>query len=246
MKLTILQVGETPESLRDQFDRFDNFFERMLEATGHGFTFEAVPILAGAPFPDPAAIEGAIVTGSAAGVYDHPDWIDPLRAFIRNAYASKTPMLGVCFGHQIMADALGGDVRKSEKGWGIGRHVYGVAPKHAALSGLGSQIAIAASHQDQVITPPDGAEVFLSSDFTPNAGLVYASGAAISVQPHPEFDVAFSRAMVELRRDNPLPDEIVDERLASLDAPVDNSALAEALAQFLLAAEKPRSGARSS
>lgn len=240
MKLTILQVGEAPQALRDRYDydRFGPFFERMFSALDMGFSFETVPTLDGAPFPDPEQVEGVVITGSAKGVYDHPDWINPLRTFIRAAHDAGTPMLGVCFGHQIMADALGGDVRKSEKGWGIGRHLYKVTPTHAALSGLGGEIAIPASHQDQVIAPPEGATTFLSSAFTPHAGVVYANGAAISVQPHPEFDVGFSKALVELRRNNPLDDQIVDERLASLDAPLDNAALARALAEFLLAAKR--------
>ena len=62
-------------------------------------------------------------------------WLDPLRDFIRKAYANDTPMLGICFGHQIMADALGGDVRKSEKGWGLGRHTYGVKARPGFLGG---------------------------------------------------------------------------------------------------------------
>ena len=238
MKLAILQVGEAPGPLRNRYPRFGPFFERMFAELEMGFAFDSIPTLDGAPFPDPETIEGVVITGSAAGVYDSPDWIDPLRAFIRAAYAAKTPMLGVCFGHQIIADALGGTVRKSEKGWGIGRHVYGVEKRHDALSGLDGEIAIAASHQDQVIAPPEGAEVFLSSEFTPNAGILYGNGAAISVQPHPEFDPGFSKALVELRRNNPLPDAVVNERLASLDAPVDNKVLATALARFLLAAKR--------
>ncbi|MBU1174198.1 MAG: type 1 glutamine amidotransferase [Alphaproteobacteria bacterium] len=234
MRLTILQVGEAPGPLRDHYPRFGPFFERMFADLDMGFCFDSIPILDGAPLPDPGVVEGVIITGSAQGVYDTPAWIDPLRRFIRDAHEAATPMLGVCFGHQIMADALGGDVRKSEKGWGIGRHVYDVVPGHDALAGLGNSIAIAASHQDQVIVPPPGAETFLCSDFTPHAGLLYANGAAISVQPHPEFDVGFSRALVELRRGNPLPTEVIDERLASLDAPLDNKALAKTLARFLL------------
>ena len=236
MKLTILQVGETPAVLSDRYPRFGTFFETMFTGIGAGFTYDSVPIVAGAPFPDPDEVEAVVVTGSAYGVYDTPPWIEPLRDFIRAVYQRNTPMLGVCFGHQIIADALGGEVRKSDKGWGIGRHVYNAQPIHPALSGLDETIAIAASHQDQVLAPPEGAEVFLSSAFTPNAGIVYANGATISVQPHPEFTPHFAKELVELRRNNPLGDAVVDERLASLDAPVDNDALATALADFLKAA----------
>ncbi len=233
MKLTLLQVGEIPAPLRDRFSRFDSFFERLFSEIDGTLAFESVPIHDGAPFPDPKTIEAVVIPGSAYGVYDTPDWMDPLRDFIRAAYGARTPMLGVCFGHQIMADALGGEVRKSDKGWGIGRHTYSVVRKHPVLDGLGGEIAIAASHQDQVVVPPPGTEVFLFSPFTPYAGLAYDNGAAISVQPHPEFDVEFSRALVELQRQDPLSDDFIDERLASLDAALDNGQLAEVLLRFL-------------
>ena len=118
MKLTILHVGEVTEVLRDRYERFTPFFETMFGDLDMGFTFEAIPIIDGAPFPDLDTVEAVVIPGSAAGVYDQPDWIEPLRDFIRRAYDAKKPMLGVCFGHQIIADALGGDVRKSEKGLG--------------------------------------------------------------------------------------------------------------------------------
>jgi GMP synthase-like glutamine amidotransferase len=233
MKLTIIQTGESPQGLRDEFGRYPNQFPAMFTRAGESFDYERVHILDGEALPDPAGLEGIIITGSAAGVYDDLPWMPPLRAFIRDAYAAGTPMLGVCFGHQIMADALGGDVRKSEKGWGIGRHVYQLTAHPHFMQGAPQSLGLAASHQDQVMAPPDDAEVFLSSDFTPNAGLIYRNGRAISVQPHPEFDMAFSRALVELRRHNPLDDATCARALASLDHPTDNVELASHLARFL-------------
>ena len=83
------------------------------------------------------------------------DWIAPLEAFVRTAHQNKVPMVGVCFGHQLIAQALGGIARKSEKGFGLGRHVYDIAPNNGVIEG--TRIALACSHQDQVITPPAGA-----------------------------------------------------------------------------------------
>src|SRR5690606_6425235 len=121
-------------------------FQRMFDEAGHSFAYETVRAHDGAPLPDPAALEGIVITGSPAGVYDDLPWLAPLRAFVRDAYAARTPMLGVCFGHQIMADALGGEVRKSEKGWGIGRHVYAVGDNRPAAIGRDrSAFAIACS-----------------------------------------------------------------------------------------------------
>ncbi len=158
--------------------------------------------------------------------------MEPLREFIRGAYAQKTPMVGICFGHQIMADALGGDVRKSEKGWGLGRHVYGVTSRPDFLGGTLPEFAIACSHQDQVIVPPDGAEVFLSSNFTPNAGLLYRNGAALSLQPHPEFDDDYTVALAELRRGK-TPDDNIERALTSMTRASDSDEVAGYLGSFL-------------
>lgn len=233
MKLTIIQTGEVPDPLRDQFGAYPPMFRRMFDEAGIAFDYDTVPVMDGAPLPDPAGLEGIVVTGSAAGVYDsHYAWMEPLRAFIRAAYAHKTRMLGVCFGHQIMADALGGDVRKSEKGWGLGRHVYEVRNRPAFLATAVPALAIACSHQDQVIVPPKEADVFLASEFTPNAGLLYRNGAAISLQPHPEFEDAYTVALAELRRGR-APDEVVDNAVASIATPSHSRELAGYLGAFL-------------
>jgi GMP synthase-like glutamine amidotransferase len=185
----------------------------------------------GAPCPDPADLEGIVITGSAAGVYDDLPWLDPLRAFIRDAYGKRTPMLGVCFGHQIMADALGGDVRKSEKGWGLGRHTYAVTTRPGFMRAAPAALAVACSHQDQVIVPPEEAEVILTSDFTPNAGLSYRNGAALSFQPHPEFADDYTIALAEMRRGK-APDDVVETALASIAKPSDSGEVAGYIGQF--------------
>lgn len=240
MHLTILQVGQTPDPMQAKFGRRPEQFQKMLAQTGEDFTFETVFVLDGEPLPDPTQVEGVVITGSAASAYENLDWLEPLRAFIRAAYANGTPMLGVCFGHQIMADALGGKVEKSGKGWGIGRHTYAMTSKDDALKDLPNAVSIMASHQDQVVTPPANADTFLASEFTPYAGLVYQNGAAISVQPHPEFDKAYSLGLVELRRNDPLSDDAVRAAAQTLETPVERHELAKGLAKFLIKAGQGR------
>ena len=232
MKLTLIQTGDVPVSLRPKFGPYPPMFHRMFTEAGEGFDYDTVPIFDGAPLPDPATLEGIVITGSAAGVYDDYVWLEPLRAFIRAAYAINTPMLGVCFGHQVMADALGGDVRKSEKGWGLGRHTYAVKARPDFLKTGEAALSIACSHQDQVIVPPPEAEVFLGSEFTPNAGLVYRNGAAISLQPHPEFDDDYTLALAELRRGK-VPDALVDGAAASLAKGSHSTEMAGYVGSFL-------------
>jgi GMP synthase-like glutamine amidotransferase len=138
-------------------------------------------------------------------------------------------MVGVCFGHQLIAQAMGGVVRKSDQGWGIGRHVYQVAEGNGIIADR--QLAIACSHQDQVIAPPAEARTILASSFTPHAGLSYANGATFSVQPHPEFDTDFAHALCEIHQEH-APAHVVAEARASLAPPLDRAKLGRAMTRF--------------
>ena len=131
---------------------------------------------------------------------------------------------------------------KSEKGWGIGRHVYDVVPGNGVIDG--EKIAIAASHQDQVIAPPAGATTIFQSEFTPHAGLLYANGTAMSVQPHPEFTVPFAHVCCEKAAEYNAPEALVATAKASLQQPLDNASLGSAIARFLARPRTSRSASR--
>jgi GMP synthase-like glutamine amidotransferase len=107
-----------------------------------------------------------------------------------------------------------------------------VAPRNALIEG--TRIALACSHQDQVITPPDGARTILSSDFTPYAGLLYAGGRTLSVQPHPEFSVGFALACCEMAGSKGhAPDGLVAAAKASLAEPLESARLGGPITRFL-------------
>lgn len=230
LRITIIETGLVPQKLRERHGSFPDMFERMVRTEDPTATVEIVSLPNGDALPDPHGLEAILITGAAAGVYDGLDWIAPLEEFVRTAYANKTPMVGVCFGHQLVAQALGGTVRQSEKGWGIGRHVYRVLPDNGVVDG--EEVAIACSHQDQVIEPPNDALTILSSDFTPHAGLLYANGATLTVQPHPEFDLDFAQVCCELR-DGKAPEDVVRKARESLTQPLDNAKLGGAITRFL-------------
>ncbi|MCK1358029.1 type 1 glutamine amidotransferase [Bradyrhizobium sp. 199] len=237
-RITIIETGLVPQNHRERHGSFPDMFERMVRAEDPAITVDVVSIPDGDALPDPRKLEAVLITGAAAGVYDGLDWIAPLEDFVRRAYANKTPMVGVCFGHQLIAQALGGTVRKSEKGWAIGRHVYQVLPENGVIAG--EEVAIAASHQDQVIEPPNDALTILSSDFTPHAGLLYANGATLTVQPHPEFDVEFAKVCCDLR-DGKAPDDVVATARTSLGEPMDSAKLGGAITRFLAGKSIPSS-----
>ena len=231
-RVTIIETGLVSRKNRELHGSYPQMFERMIGAADATVTFDTVSIPAGDALPDAGGLEAILITGSAAGVYDGFEWIAPLEAFVRTAHMNGVPMVGVCFGHQLIAQALGGVVRKSEKGWGLGRHVYDIAPGNGLIEG--SQIAIACSHQDQVITPPAGATTILSSDFTPYAGLLYGGGRTLSVQAHPEFSIGFALACCEMvRSKGDAHDSVVTSAQASLAEPLDSARLGGAITRFL-------------
>ena len=223
MKLAILETGRPPGSLAEEFGDYPAMFEAML---GPGFEIEIFHVQAG-ELPAPDAHDAVLITGSPAGVYDPLAWIPGLLDFIRAAKDSR--MVGICFGHQAMAEALGGHVEKSDKGWGAGLHRYDITRQEPWMDGA-SSIADPASHQDQVVVQPPNTDVIAASEFTPFAGLAWTDRPAISFQFHPEFSPAFAKALIEKRYD------IVsdpDAAIASLDAPNDNARVASWIRRFL-------------
>lgn len=234
--ITIVETGLVPSEHRARHGSFPQMFERMIGATDAAASFATVRLVDGDALPDPAALDAILITGSPAGVYDDLDWIAPLERFVRAAHETRTPMVGVCFGHQLIAQALGGVVRKSEKGWGIGRHVYDVVPGNGVIDG--GQIAIACSHQDQVIAPPADAKTILHSTFAPHAGILYGNGTTLSVQPHPEFTAAFAHVCCEKAGRNGAPEALVATATSSLDQQLDHADLGRAIARFLARARR--------
>jgi GMP synthase-like glutamine amidotransferase len=225
MKLAILETGAPPGRLADRFGDYPAMFQAML---GPEFEIGRFDVAAG-EFPDASIHHAYLITGSPAGVYDPLPWIPKLMEFIRSARESR--MVGVCFGHQAMAEALGGQVEKSEKGWGAGLHRYSIVRREPWMDGA-SSIAAPASHQDQVVVQPPKTEILATSAFTPFAALAWTDRSAISFQFHPEFEPAYARALIEYRHDR-VPDP--EAAMASLEAPNDNARVAGWIRRFLRA-----------
>jgi len=223
MKVAILETGRPPGTLADTFGDYPAMFEQLL---GPGFEAKSFDVQAG-ELPDPAAHGAYLITGSPAGVYEPLPWIEPLQEFIRSASDAK--MVGICFGHQVMAEALGGHVEKSDKGWGAGLHRYNVVHAEPWMDGA-REIAAPASHQDQVVVQPPHTDVVARSNFTEFAGLAWIDRPALSFQLHPEFSPAFAKALIEKRYDV-VPDP--DAAIASLAGPNDNARVGQWIRNFL-------------
>lgn len=233
MRLVIIETGEPPAGLLNSHGSYPAMFERMLRGRSPRFEFFTIPVFRSAKLPGLDAFDGALITGSPAGVYESHVWIKPLEDFIRLTAAAGKPQTGICFGHQIMAQALGGRVEKSARGWGIGVHRYELLDHTEWMRPEMSEVACVVSHQDQVTAAPPGARILAASEFNPIGVLSYAQGPAVSFQMHPEFEHDFASDLVRARRER-LPRELTDRALETLRGRSDRGVIADWIVNFYL------------
>ncbi|MBO9450006.1 type 1 glutamine amidotransferase [Tropicibacter sp. R16_0] len=222
MKIGILITGHAPDALIGKTGDYDKIFARLLSGHGHDFDFAAYAVVDN-EFPNSAEdCDGWLLTGSKHGAYEDHDWIPPLEQLIRDIHARGLPMIGVCFGHQIIAQALGGKVEKFSGGWAIGPTEYDYGDRRMTMN---------AWHQDQVTELPDGATVLAGNDFCKNAVLAYGD-TIWTVQPHPEFDNEFVDGLIKARGRGLVPDTILDAAESRLTDTIDSPQIAREMADF--------------
>ncbi|WP_163849342.1 type 1 glutamine amidotransferase [Pseudooceanicola aestuarii] len=221
MKIGILLTGHAPETLLQEAGDYDLLFRQLL--TGHDFEFETYPVVDGI-FPDsPLTCDGWLITGSKHGVYEDLPWIAPLETLIRDIRDAARPLVGICFGHQIIAQALGGRVEKFAGGWVVGSQAYVGANGPGRLN---------AWHQDQVVELPAGAQVLASSDSCQFAAVAYGP-TIYTVQAHPEFNADVLANLIRMRGRGVVPDPLLDQAEALLDSPTTARDEAARLARVL-------------
>lgn len=222
MKIGILQTGHAPDTLVSHSGDYDQMFAQLLG--GHGFDFDTYAVV-DMQFPTGAdAADGWLITGSRHGAYEDHPWIPPLEDLIRDIHAQNRPLIGVCFGHQIIAQALGGKVEKFDGGWAVGRTEYQTESGPVTLN---------AWHQDQVVKRPDGAKVLASNSFCENAVLAYGD-TIWTVQPHPEYGSDFIKGLIDTRGKGVVPEAQLDQATAKLGQPNDSSTIAQQMAAFFM------------
>ena len=222
--LGVLVTGPMIPELKQQYGEYDDIFTRFFvdNADNNQWQLKPYRVLENV-FPQSVNdADGWLITGSRHGVYEAHDWIQPLEDFIRKAQQENVPMVGICFGHQIMAQALGGTVEQYKDGWIVGDQTY----KTEA-----GAFHILAWHRDQVIVKPPQAKTIAHSDNCSHAALLYGDWG-LSFQAHPEFTPDFFGDLFKLR-DNLLPETLVAHINSDKPAPPDSPHIAQVITEFL-------------
>ncbi|WP_299012874.1 GMP synthase [uncultured Photobacterium sp.] len=176
-----------------------------------------------------------ISTGSQYGVNDEAKWISVFEAFIHQLYHQLIPYVGICFGHQMIARALDGEVCRSSQGWGIGVKRVSFYPEeviqHSWLTAPDANYALIVSHQEQITELPPDTLVLAGSKFCPYA-MILVGNHFLGIQGHPEFTPAYSQDLIQLRRNN-FSEPTYDSALDSLDEQTDHLPVAQWIVNFI-------------
>ncbi|MCV2866805.1 type 1 glutamine amidotransferase [Defluviimonas sp. WL0075] len=233
MRICILETDRPAEPLQAAHGTYAGMFERWLAPHLPGAEYTHIHVAGGQDLPaDPRDHSAYLITGSRAGVYEDHPWIAPLMDFLRAAASARRPLGGVCFGHQIMAAAFGGEVRRSATGWVLGGARHALSAAGAALFGPGDLAALS-FHRDQVVALPDVARRILWNEASPNGGLIYDGFPAVSVQFHPEFSRGYVHDLLISAAGLRLAHDIVGPALETLDLPVEADRVARGFARVL-------------
>lgn len=236
MNIGILETGLLNEKLDGQYEPYPVMFAALLDRAGKGLSYQSYSVING-EMPDSVhECDGWLITGSRHGVYENLPWMLDLQAFIREIDAAKVPLVGICFGHQVVAQALGGEVVESDKGWGIGVQSYQIDNVQPWMQQTPDQVHIYAFHQDQIVKLPPQAQVYSSSEFCLYAGLSYGD-SIITMQAHPEFEEEYEVALLEMYGGNIVSEIEAKEALEwmrSTGQKADTQMLAEWIAEFFV------------
>lgn len=192
MRLGILKAGQPPADIESLVGSYSQMIRTAL---GPAYTYQEFDAAAGhLPSRDRGA-DAYVITGSASSVYDSDPWIADLREWL-TAVDPGIPLVGICFGHQIMAAAYGGQVERAEQGMAVGLHQYRISLRESWMDEA-QQVVLPVCHYDQVTRLPESARQVATSDFCPNAILAYTDRRAVSVQAHPEFSLELTAMAID-------------------------------------------------
>lgn len=236
MKITILEADHVAEDLANTFGDYPVMFKRLLSEVDPSLEFETYSVIEG-DFPrDLSESDGYLITGSKFGAYDKALWIEQLGELILNLHEQKRPLVGICFGHQLIAQVLSGRTEKAPQGWGVGLSTSRLLkiPDWMRTIPEDQSFSLLVSHQDQVVELPKGADLLAGNEFCPY-GMYQIDHSILTFQGHPEFENDYCLALMNKRREI-LGEAVFEKGVTSLQNPHQGNMIAKWIVEFVAAA----------
>ena len=231
LHLGILACDEVRDEFRPRFGDYPDMFRTLLDGVNTDLRYTVYDVRYDDYPLNTDACDAYLVSGSRWGVYDDQPWIPVLADYIRKLHDERRRMVGICFGHQLISQALGGRAEKSTKGWGVGVATVGVHDQPAWMKPVREEFSLIVSHQDQVTELPPSARCIASNHFCEYAALTIEDNV-LTFQGHPEFGHELSRALIEWRGEL-LGAERAAAGMASLRTPIHDMEVATWMVIFL-------------
>ena len=231
MKLGILKTDAVRSEWVPDFGEYPDMFIALLGQLDASLEFVVYDVEQGEYPVDIDEVDAYLITGSKSSAYDDKPWITELMEFVRELDRRQKKLVGICFGHQLVAQALGGRTEKSAKGWGVGLHTHHFTAVPAWHDQGDMDLDILVSHQDQVMKTAENAQVLASSEFCENA-VCQLGNHILTFQGHPEFVTAYVREIMEFRREM-IGEEAYTTGFASLTTAPQGQRVARWILNFL-------------
>lgn len=206
LRICILESDDLHPTMQDAFIGFGQMFKKLFAGQDAELECQIFNVVRGEYPEADQRFDAYLVSGSKADSFGEEPWIVILRTYLRERFLQGDVLLGICFGHQILALVLGGNTQRSNKGWGIGVHRYRLACKPDWLPKAVDEFQLLISHRDQVTALPAGATLLAHSDFCENAAFIHGQ-QVLCFQGHPEFTHDFSRTLLQIRQSIYCPEE---------------------------------------
>ncbi len=233
IKIAVLNADHLDEFVRKTHGSYPDMFENLFRKLDPSIRTESFDVIDGI-YPDPnKPFDAYLVTGSKFSVYDELPWIRQLERFVQSLHRQQQTLIGICFGHQLIAKALGGRTEKASQGWGIGCHTIRIFKQAQWMDSpeKAHQLRLLVSHQDQVVEKPSGAQCLGGSDFCPY-GIIQIGETALSFQGHPEFTKEYLRYLLGSRR-KLFSENLYSRALESLALEADSERAGDWIIQFI-------------